>query len=345
MPSIEQISLLPTQDEHREALDWVNAHTSEELLKDMEYRRIGGIAIAVARPFNGPSLDETLEQGDAPIVRFLPWGNNAIDGDFNQSVQTQVLSNISGRPIIAMSSPSIGSTLDLSREDRKIIKGGNFSPVAREMLAAIRELTRAKMARAAFMGASQGGTFTVSTTAEALRTDEFDSVDGALVFGLPNVIEREHLELLSDFSKAGAAELHETLIRGGVPQLVTANYFSLQKPKRPIHFTIAATTKMARHPILGYALSGGMGKVEHVWQNDIPSILRAGTPLTLVSEGEGAIMPTAALHERVAELVANSEELGLSEDMLRKLGLVSIVDGNHTLADHIPTVASFLDRI
>jgi hypothetical protein len=345
MTSIEQILLQSTRDEHREAFDYANTHTSSELLKDMEYRRVGGIAIAIARPFEGPSLDETIEAGDAPIVRFLPWGNNATKSDFNQPAQTQLLANVANRPIIAMSSPSVGSTLKLSRRDRKYIQDGDFSPVAREMLASLDELTEGKLARVAFMGASQGAAFGIATASEALRRDHFETVEGVLALGLPNVRERGRPELLNDFSKAGTVELHETLVRGGVPQLVTANHLSLHEPKRPLHFSMVTTAKMSRHPILGYALSGGMGKIDTMWQRDIPTILRNSVPLTLVSEGQGAIMPTESLQARVAELEAGHEELGLDEAMLRRLGLVSIVDGNHTLADHMPTVAALLDRI
>ena len=343
MSTIEQLLLQSPRDEDRHVFDRTNSHTAAELLEDMRFRRIGGIAMAIAQPHGGLSLEETLEAGKAPIVRFLPWGNNAVRGDFNQPLQTQLVAEFAGRPVIAMSSPSLGSTLDLSREDRAIVGQGDFSPVAREMLSSLRELTEHKMARVAFMGASQGATFGIATAAEALDKSEFEAIKSVLALGLPNVKERSRAELMRDFSKAGQKELYETLVRGGVPQLLAALHLSLLEPKPPLRFSVETTAKMLRHPVLGYALSGGMGKVENTWENDIPMILKHDVPLTLVSEGQGAIMPTDALEERVAELEANREALGLDARMLGNLSLVSVW-GNHTIGDHMPTIAALLSR-
>ncbi len=330
-------------DAQREAINRANRTPVEKYLGNMGFQRIAGVAVAIARPFKGNSLEESIEAGQPPVFRFLPWGNLASQGnEWNQTVQTQLIADMIGRSVVAVSSPSKGSMLELSQDDRKKVAAGDFAPVAREMLGVIGAVTtEQQISKLALMGASQGATFAIATASEIAKRGE-QEVSGVLASGLPNVMERSRLQLMGDFGKAGAPELYDTLMMTGVPALIDGNNLSLRRRpgKLPFRFIAGTTIKSSSHPLLALALSAGMGQPDTIWKKDIPNILAKDVPLTLVAEGKGAIMPVDSLRERIEELYNYAESgSGLEPRQLEKLQLLSIPEGDHTMSDHVPTMA------
>ncbi|HEX4662271.1 MAG TPA: hypothetical protein VH144_01520 [Candidatus Saccharimonadales bacterium] len=322
----------------------INQITSNDILDGMSFIRQNHIAFAIANPMDGPTYEDVLDGNtdETAVVRYLPWSNMADKKEhYNHAVQTQLIADLAGVPVITASSPARGSGYELNRHDRQLITSGDFDPVSREVLNALDIITHQKLSRIAFMGASYGGVLAINSGSLAIREDRMD-VQKVLAIGLPTVKERSRRQLLSDFGQAGMGELHDTLMAGGIPQLIPANRMNLRERGKVTPYLVAeALATNLRHPVISFALAGGMGKIATTWQRDIPVLLEHAIPTTLVSEGQGAIMPRESAVARIDELEQSMASLPTAERERRfgNLILTNVIDGNHTVADHIPTVA------
>lgn len=155
-------------------------------------------ALVIFNPFATVATPHALVK--AEFVRRVAKKSNVCDADGKL------------KPVVMLASPGLrGSSLNLTREERRDIRSGELGPAARELLRAVSEKN---FGRVALLGFSQGGDMALAGARSAYSAN-LDT--HAVAAGDPAGAEgRDMVPLAGDFFKAGAGDLKKAVKATGL---------------------------------------------------------------------------------------------------------------------------------
>jgi len=346
MPTSETATFKPTENWYTDKLDGpldeavgqardkMNREDTSALidsLKEQVRYAENGVAYAVLKS------DKPEEYSDSEaLVMFNPFANPAssnmlVRAEFIREVAR--FSNVRDeagklKPVIMLASPGrkarMGSQLNLTGEERGIIKKGDLGPAAKELLHAVSTL---EVGKVAMLGFSQGADMALAGARKAYSVN-LDTT--AVSVGDPSGVEkRNRIKLGIDFSKAGPKQLKDSVKRTGLTaQDKAADTFG----DLVFGFGLSAAQKINR-----LVLAKGMGK--NSFETHAQDLLRGGELDKLVvaygSNSEiakpKAIEP--ALHRLHSEFDAGNI-----------LTSIRVEGGDHTWGDQLTLLARLYMR-
>ncbi len=297
-----------------------------DTLKQSVERSEGGVTFAMLKGENPSEYSDT-----EALVIFNPFANAATP---NMLVRAEFIREVAKysdvratdgklKPVVMLASPGLGgSTLRLTKEERRELKQGELGPAARELLRAVSEK---EIGKVALFGFSQGADIALAGARSAYSAN-LDTQ--AVAVGDPaGVEERSMPKLASYFFEAGAGDLKKVVEVTG-----------LNAQKKALGSGVVDFTRFgssATHPF-NLALYKGLGN--NVFEQRVQEILDEGVVDKLVV-GYGA-NSAIAKPENIEPAIERLYEQHGQDSFIS----VRVDEGSHTCGDQLTVLAKLYMR-